>query len=102
MFGKPTADIVIGDWSHGLHVLDPGPRLAFVQMPSVGVDTVDEVTSNYGDDAGTSIWLHWRGGETVVSYGTTSAYGRVQDAPTRRTYVGKTRRLGINYTLKIS
>jgi D-3-phosphoglycerate dehydrogenase len=37
----PTADIVIGDWSHGLHVLDPGPRLAFVQMPSVGVDTVD-------------------------------------------------------------
>jgi D-3-phosphoglycerate dehydrogenase len=37
----PTADIVIGDWSHGLHVVDPGPRLAFVQMPSVGVDTVD-------------------------------------------------------------
>ena len=37
----PTADIVIGDWSHGLHVHDPGARLAFVQMPSVGVDTID-------------------------------------------------------------
>src|SRR5689334_10631863 len=37
----PTADIVIGDWSNSLHVNDPGPRVAMVQMPSVGVDTVD-------------------------------------------------------------
>ncbi len=37
----PTADIVIGDWSHSLRVNDPGPRLSFVQMASVGHDTVD-------------------------------------------------------------
>jgi D-3-phosphoglycerate dehydrogenase len=37
----PDADVVIGDWSHGLRVDEPGPRLAFVQMPSVGVDTID-------------------------------------------------------------
>jgi phosphoglycerate dehydrogenase-like enzyme len=37
----PTVDVVLGDWSHSLHVHDPGPRLAFVQMPSVGFDTVD-------------------------------------------------------------
>lgn len=37
----PTADIVLGDWSHALHVHDPGPRLSFVQMPSVGYDTIN-------------------------------------------------------------
>ena len=37
----PTADIVIGDWSRGLRVHEPGRRVAFVQVPSVGVDTVD-------------------------------------------------------------
>ncbi|MDT7571094.1 MAG: hypothetical protein QOE05_1268 [Actinomycetota bacterium] len=37
----PDVDIVIGDWGHGLRVDRPGPRLAFVQMPSVGVDTID-------------------------------------------------------------
>ncbi|MCA1712537.1 MAG: 2-hydroxyacid dehydrogenase [Actinobacteria bacterium] len=37
----PDVDVVLGDWSHSLHVYDPGPRLAFVQMPSVGFDTID-------------------------------------------------------------
>ncbi|MDX6200396.1 MAG: hypothetical protein QOJ79_3547 [Actinomycetota bacterium] len=37
----PEVDVVIGDWTHGLRVDDPGPRLAMVQMPSVGVDTID-------------------------------------------------------------
>ena len=37
----PSADIVLGDWSHSLHVHDPGPRLAFVQTVSVGVDAID-------------------------------------------------------------
>ena len=37
----PDVDAVIGDWSHGLRVDDPGPRVALVQMPSVGVDTID-------------------------------------------------------------
>ncbi|MDT7571742.1 MAG: hypothetical protein QOE05_1916 [Actinomycetota bacterium] len=37
----PTADIVVGDWTHTLRVDDPGPRVAMVQMPSVGVDTID-------------------------------------------------------------
>jgi D-3-phosphoglycerate dehydrogenase len=37
----PSADLVIGDWTHTLRVNDPGPRLALVQMPSVGVDTID-------------------------------------------------------------
>jgi len=34
-------DVVVGDWTHTLRVDDPGPRLALVQMPSVGVDTID-------------------------------------------------------------
>jgi phosphoglycerate dehydrogenase-like enzyme len=37
----PDADIVVGDWTHTLRVDDPGPRVAMVQMPSVGVDTID-------------------------------------------------------------
>lgn len=37
----PEADVVVGDWSHRLRVNDPGPRVAMVQMPSVGVDTID-------------------------------------------------------------
>jgi len=37
----PEVDIVVGDWTHTLRVTDPGPRLALVQMPSVGVDTID-------------------------------------------------------------
>lgn len=37
----PTCDLAIGDWTHALRVNDPGPRLALVQMPSVGVDTID-------------------------------------------------------------
>jgi phosphoglycerate dehydrogenase-like enzyme len=37
----PDVDIVIGDWTHDLRVNDPGARVALVQMPSVGVDTVD-------------------------------------------------------------
>jgi len=37
----PQVDVVVGDWTHGLRVNDPGPRLAMVQMPSVGVDTID-------------------------------------------------------------
>ena len=37
----PDVDVVVGDWSHSLRVNDPGPRVAMVQMPSVGVDTID-------------------------------------------------------------
>jgi phosphoglycerate dehydrogenase-like enzyme len=37
----PDVDIVIGDWTHALRVVDPGPRVAMVQVPSVGVDTID-------------------------------------------------------------
>jgi phosphoglycerate dehydrogenase-like enzyme len=37
----PEVDVVLGDWTHTLRVDDPGPRVAMVQMPSVGVDTVD-------------------------------------------------------------
>jgi phosphoglycerate dehydrogenase-like enzyme len=37
----PDVDIVVGDWTHTLRVDDPGARVALVQMPSVGVDTID-------------------------------------------------------------
>lgn len=37
----PTVDLVLGDWSPQLRVRDPGPRVAFVQQPSVGVDGID-------------------------------------------------------------
>jgi phosphoglycerate dehydrogenase-like enzyme len=37
----PEVDLVVGDWTHALRVDDPGPRVAMVQMPSVGVDTID-------------------------------------------------------------
>lgn len=37
----PEVDLVVGDWTHTLRVGDPGPRLALVQQPSVGVDVVD-------------------------------------------------------------
>ena len=37
----PEADLVIGDWSPQLRVAHPGPRVCFVQQPSVGVDGID-------------------------------------------------------------
>lgn len=37
----PTVDLVLGDWSHSLRVDLPGPRVCFVQQPSVGVDDID-------------------------------------------------------------
>ena len=37
----PEADLVVGDWSPQLRVDDPGPRVCFVQQPSVGVDGID-------------------------------------------------------------
>ena len=37
----PDVDVVIGDWSPSLRLLDPGPRVCFVQQPSVGTDGID-------------------------------------------------------------
>lgn len=37
----PEADLVIADWSPQLKVNDPGPRVAFIQQPSVGYDGLD-------------------------------------------------------------
>lgn len=37
----PEADVVIGDWSPSLRLLEPGPRVVFVQQPSVGTDGID-------------------------------------------------------------
>jgi phosphoglycerate dehydrogenase-like enzyme len=36
----PDVDVVLGDWSPSLRLLDPGPRVCFVQQPSVGVDGI--------------------------------------------------------------
>jgi phosphoglycerate dehydrogenase-like enzyme len=37
----PEADVVIGDWSPSLRLIEPGPRVCFVQQPSVGTDGID-------------------------------------------------------------
>ena len=37
----PQADVVVGDWSPSLTLTGPGPRVVFVQQPSVGVDGLD-------------------------------------------------------------
>lgn len=37
----PSVDLVIADWSPQLRLADPGPRVCFVQQPSVGYDGVD-------------------------------------------------------------
>jgi phosphoglycerate dehydrogenase-like enzyme len=37
----PDVDVVLGDWSPSLRLLDPGPRVCFVQQPSVGVDGIE-------------------------------------------------------------
>lgn len=37
----PEADVVIGDWSPSLRLTEPGPRVCFVQQPSVGTDGID-------------------------------------------------------------
>jgi phosphoglycerate dehydrogenase-like enzyme len=37
----PEADVVVGDWSPSLRLLEPGPRVCFVQQPSVGTDGID-------------------------------------------------------------
>jgi D-3-phosphoglycerate dehydrogenase len=37
----PEVDLVLGDWSPSLRLTDPGPRVCFVQQPSVGTDGID-------------------------------------------------------------
>jgi phosphoglycerate dehydrogenase-like enzyme len=37
----PEADLVVADWSPSLQLPDPGPRVCFVQQPSVGTDGID-------------------------------------------------------------
>ena len=37
----PEVDLVLADWTKDFRVLDPGPRVAFVQVPRVGVDGID-------------------------------------------------------------
>ena len=37
----PDVDLVIGDWSPSLRLLEPGPRVCFVQQPSVGTDGIE-------------------------------------------------------------
>lgn len=37
----PEADLVLMDWTKDFVIADPGPRVAFVQVPRVGVDGVD-------------------------------------------------------------
>jgi phosphoglycerate dehydrogenase-like enzyme len=36
----PEVDLVLGDWSPTLRLTHPGPRVCFVQQPSVGVDGI--------------------------------------------------------------
>lgn len=36
----PDVDVVVGDWSPSLRLLGPGPRVCFVQQPSVGTDGI--------------------------------------------------------------
>ena len=36
-----SADLVVADWTPSLRLLVPGPRVAFVQQPSVGYDGTD-------------------------------------------------------------
>jgi phosphoglycerate dehydrogenase-like enzyme len=37
----PEADLVLADWTKDLVVRDPGPRVAFIQVPRAGVDGID-------------------------------------------------------------
>jgi phosphoglycerate dehydrogenase-like enzyme len=37
----PEVDLVLADWTQDFRVLDPGPRVAFVQVPRAGVDGID-------------------------------------------------------------
>ena len=37
----PEVDLVLADWTKDLVVRDPGPRVAFVQVPRAGVDGID-------------------------------------------------------------
>ena len=36
----PDVDVVIGDWSPSMRLVEPGPRVCFVQQPSVGTDGI--------------------------------------------------------------
>jgi len=37
----PDVDVLLGDWSPSLRLPEPGPRVCFVQQPSVGTDGID-------------------------------------------------------------
>ena len=40
----------------------------------------DEIHSNFGDNASTSMWVHWRGPDSTIDYGITSTYGSTASA----------------------
>lgn len=37
----PEVDLVLADWTQDFRIADPGPRVAFVQVPRAGVDGID-------------------------------------------------------------
>lgn len=37
----PEVDLVLADWTQDFRITDPGPRVAFVQVPRAGVDGID-------------------------------------------------------------
>jgi len=37
----PEVDLVLSDWTQAFQIRDPGPRVAFVQVPRVGTDQID-------------------------------------------------------------
>jgi hypothetical protein len=53
------------------------------QSPRIAVATSepnDEIHVDYGDNAGTSMWVFWHGPDSVLDYGLTSSYGHTATA----------------------
>ncbi len=56
--------------------------LVLAGMSQIGSNTafaadtgIDEIHTDFGDNASTTMWVHWRGTAQTVSYGTTTSYG---------------------------
>jgi Purple acid Phosphatase, N-terminal domain len=47
---------------------------------AVGDEPNDQILANYGTDAGSEMWLYWRGPDTTVSYGSSPRYGKTAAA----------------------
>lgn len=57
-----------------------GSTTSAVTAHAAGTDTDDEIHVEYGNNAATTMWVHWHGPDDSIAYGLTDSYGSTATA----------------------